>query len=304
MEVDMGRSDPSRFREKILGGDLAITSDLTPPRQPDLNLLTEPARRLAPHVDAVFVTESPGARPRVGALAAAVYLRERLGLPVVLQLVARRSNRIALQSELLSAAAWGLHDLLLLRGDPASLGSLPEALDLNCADTPSLIAMARLMREEARLCDGTTLEERVPFFIGATVDPFEEPFDEEGMAAKVDAGADFLVTQPVFDLAAFARWWETHRRMLGKTRLVAGVLLIHSPAMARHMTRMPGIHLPSSLAEEIALSSDPAGTGMELACEIVHSLLQFPGLAGLHIMHLGNPEGVVELLQACALHRC
>ncbi len=301
MEVDMGRSDPSRFREKILGGDLAITSDLTPPRQPDLDLVRDPAQRLAGKVDAIFVTESPGARPRVSALATAIYLRERLGLPVVLQLVARRSNRIALQSELLSAAAWGLYDLLLLRGDPASLGSLPESEDLNCVDTPSFIAMARLMRDEARLCDGSVLGEGVPFYIGATVDPFEEPFDEEGMAAKVGAGVDYLVTQPVFDVAAFARWWAAHRERLGRTRLVAGVLLVHSPAMARHMTRMPGIHLPPSLAEEIAQSSDPSSTGLELACEIVHSLLQLPGLAGLHIMHLGNPGGVVELLHACGL---
>jgi methylenetetrahydrofolate reductase (NADPH) len=291
------------LRAKLRGGDLAVTSDITPPRLPDLASLGEQALVLAPHVDAIFVTESPGARPRVGSLAAAVYLRRELAIPVVLQLVARRSNRIALQSELLSAAAWGIYDLLLLRGDPATLGSLPEAEDLNCADTPSFIAMARLMRDEARLCDGSSLREPVPFLIGASVDPFEDPFDEEGLAAKLDAGVDFLVTQPVFDVAAFAHWLQAHRVMLGRTALLAGVLLVHSAGMARHMARVPGIHLPPSLARELSLSPDPAGAGLELACEIVHSLLQLPGLAGLHLMHLGNAPGVVELLRACGLAR-
>lgn len=286
-----------------MGGDLAITSDLTPPRLPDLGPLVSQAEKIAPHVDAVFVTESPGARPRVGALAAAAYLVKELGMPVVLQLVARRSNRIALQSELLSAAAWGIYDLLLLRGDPPSLGSLPEAEDLNCVDTPSFIAMARIMRDEARLCDGSPLKEPVPFLIGAAVDPFEEPFDEEGLMAKIDAGADFLVTQPVFDLAAFARWLQAHRVALGQTRLVAGVLLVHSAEMARYMSRVPGIHLPPSLVNEFMRTPDPAETGLELAREIVHSLLQLPGVSGLHVMHVGFPQGVVDLLESCGLSR-
>ncbi len=264
---------------------------------------TRSALLLAPYADALFVTESPGARPRVSSLAGCIYLRE-LGLEPVLQLTCIRSNRVALQSELLSAAAWGIHNLLLLGGDPARLGDLPQAADVRCLDTPGLVAMARGMRDRGRLASGVPFAGSAPFFIGVAVNHHGGREELERLRAKLEAGADFVVTQPVFDAAFFARWWEEARPLLSGRPLLAGVLVLGAPRAARRLAEnLPGVDVPEETLRRLENASDPAAEGSVAAAETARALWKLPGLGGLHFMNASTAEGVLSAMEKAGVKR-
>ncbi len=257
------------------------------------------AELLSPLADAVFVTDSPGARPRVSSLAACILLRQR-GVEPVLQLTCIRSNRIALKGELLGAAAWGIHDLLLLGGDPARLGDHPDALDVRCLDTLGLIAMAAEMRGSAG--EAGSGKAGVPFLIGAAVDPRGGEGELERARAKLEAGADFLVTQPVFDAASFAEWWEEARVALRGPLLLAGVLVLGSASTARLLTRgLPGVEVPRNVVACLESASNQARTGAKLAAETARALRGLPGLAGIHFMKAAPAEAVHQAIRGSGL---
>lgn len=281
---------PTRLAAALRSGRFAITCDLHPPREPRMDDFSREVLLLAPLTDAVFVTDSPGARPRVSSLAGCILLRQ-LGVEPVLQLTCIRSNRIALKAELLGAAAWGIHNLLLLGGDPARLGDQPEAVDVRCLDTPGLIALAAEMREGAGKRDEGS--SGTPFLIGAAVDPHGGGAELERARAKLEAGADFLVTQPVFDPRSFAAWWEEAGPFLGGRPLLAGVLVLGSARVARFLSGgLPGVEVPGEAILRLEKAAIPGREGAALAAETARALREIPGLAGVHFMKAAPADAV------------
>ncbi|WP_287154949.1 methylenetetrahydrofolate reductase [Candidatus Solincola tengchongensis] len=290
---------PTRLAAALHSGHLAVTCDLHPPREANLDVFSREALLLSPAADAVFVTDSPGARPRVSSLAGCIRLKE-LGVEPVLQLTRIRSNRIALKSELLGAAAWGIYNLLLLGGDPARLGDHPDALDVYCLDTAGLIALAAGMREgDAGEGSGST---GIPFLIGAAVDHRGGSAELERARSKLEAGADFLVTQPVFDAEPFAEWWEEARVTLRGCPILAGVLVLGSARAARYLSRgLPGVEVPESAVRRLERAPDQALEGAAMAAETALSLRDLPGLAGIHFMKAAPAEGVLAAMRKAGL---
>jgi len=301
--VEKSLSFPSsRLAAKLRAGSFAVTCDLHPPRGINLENFCREATLLREWADALFVTESPGARPRVSSLAACIRLRQAEGLEPVLQVVCIRSNRVALQSELLGAAAWGISNLLVLGGDSAALGSCPQAEDVRCMDSTACIAMARDMRDVGRLVDGSPLRGSAPFFVGAAVDPGGGQEEADRLRAKLEAGADFVVTQPVCDGGGFASWWERVRPLLGGRPLLAGVLVLGDPRTARYLTRnLPGVRVPRTVLERLEASSRPAAEGAAMAAETARALRDLPGLGGVHFMNACGVETLIEAIRKSGL---
>ncbi|MDI6873327.1 methylenetetrahydrofolate reductase [Candidatus Solincola sp.] len=290
---------PTRLAAALRSGRFAVTCDLHPPRGTRMDDFSREALLLAPLADAVFVTESPGARPRVSSLAGCILLRE-LGVEPVLQLTCIRSNRIALKSELLGAAAWGIYNLLLLGGDPARLGDHPEAVDVRCLGTPGLIALAAGMRKGGPEVEGGS--PGIPFLIGAAVDHRGGRAELERARAKLEAGADFLVTQPVFDAAAFAGWWEEARAVLREPSLLAGVLVLGSARAARFLSGgLPGVEVPGEVILRLEKAANPDLEGAALAAETARALREIPGLSGIHFMKAAPAESVRKAVTRAGL---
>ncbi|MGQ9704849.1 MAG: methylenetetrahydrofolate reductase [Actinomycetota bacterium] len=294
-----GSAGPTRLAVKLRSGRFGVTCDLHPPREPCMDIFTREALILAPVSDAVFVTDSPGARPRVSSLAGCILLRQ-LSVEPVLQLTCIRANRIALKSELLGAAAWGIYNLLLLGGDPARLGDHPEAVDVRCLDTAGLIALAAGMRQGSPWVEGGS--PGIPFLIGAAVDHRGGPSELERARDKLEAGADFLVTQPVFDAASFAEWWGEARNFLRGCPLLAGVLVLGSARAARFLSGgLPGVEVPREVIIQLENASNPAQEGAALAADTARALREIPGLAGIHFMKAAPAESVHRAMTLAGL---
>lgn len=294
-----GPAGPTRLAAALRSGRFAVTCDLHPPRGAHMDDFSREALVLAPVSDAVFVTDSPGARPRVSSLAGCILLRQ-VGVEPVLQLTCIRANRIALKSELLSAAAWGIYNLLLLGGDPARLGDLPEAVDVRCLDTTGLIAMAAEMRGGSG--EGGEGFPGVPYLIGAAVDPRGGSAELERVRAKLEAGTDFLVTQPVFDVSFFEAWWGEARPALEGRPLLAGVLVLGSARTARLLSSgLPGVEVPREVVTCLERASNSALEGARLAAETARALREVPGLAGIHFMKAAPAESVLQAVTLAGL---
>jgi len=303
-EVGKGLSPtaaPTRLQDALERGFFAVTADLAPPRGADPSRFLAAISSLEGRVDALNLTENQGARVRACSLAACALVLRHSTLEPVLQIVCRGRNRLALQGELLGAALLGVRDLLVLRGDPPGVGDHPDALDLLDLDVPDLLRVVCRMEEEGRLLSGGLLESRPRFFPGAVVDPDPARAGEElgRMRAKVEAGARFFQTQPVFDLKAFAEWMQGAGECLGGARLLAGVLVTGNAGMVRRLAaELPGMGAAAAVAERLDRAKDPGKEGVRLAVEAVEGLRGMPGVSGVHLMGGGKTELVERTLEA------
>lgn len=294
----------SRLEGKLAEGSFVVTADVAPPRGADTATFLQIVKTLEGKVDALNVTENQGARVRACSLAGCALILGHTMVEPVQQVVCRGRNRLALQAGLLGAAALGVVDLFILSGDPTRLGDHPEAADFLDLDSVGLLRAARDMEEQGVLISGAELGGRPSFFLGAAVDPAPARADEElrRMRGKVEAGARFFQTQPVFDLEGFTGWMERAREALGegtgRARLLAGVLIMHNERMARSLGRnMPEINVEGGLLARMEGSADPGAEGVAIAAETVRALREMPGVSGVHLMAAGREDLVPRVLE-------
>jgi len=294
---------PGRLAEALRTGRFAVTAEVAPPRGADVTRLRETARLLRGWVDAANVTDNQGARVRMSSLAgSAVLLAE--GLDPVMQMTCRDRNRIALQSDLLAAGGLGVPNVLLMTGDRPERGDHPDAPGVFDLDSDSLTAAARALRDDGTLLSGQTVDPAPLYLIGAVDPGAGEP---ERLASKVGLGTEFVQTQFVFDVPAFAGWLARVRD-LGLTQrcgVLAGVGPIRSLRALDVMAGLPGVAVPPAL--ERRLRGVPARRvveeGMAACAETVAALRELPGLAGVHVMAVAYEQGVPEILTAAGLGR-
>jgi len=292
-----------RLRAALRSGRFVVTAEIGPPRGADGGAIAEKAALLREWVDAANITDNQGAHTRLASWAGSI-LALHSGVDPVMQLTTRDRNRIALQSDLISAGAVGIPNVLMLSGDHPTFGDHPDAMPVFDLDSVQLIWTARLMRDQGRLLSGKPVKPAPNWLIGAVENPFAPPlrFRAARMGKKVAAGAEFIQTQFVFDLDIFTRWMAevTELGLEQRCGVIAGVGPIRTVrAMEFMQTRVPGIHIPDEVIRRIrGVPSDQVeAEGMRLCVETIQRLREMTGVAGVHVMAFGQEHVIPELLE-------
>ncbi|MBL7132399.1 MAG: methylenetetrahydrofolate reductase [Candidatus Omnitrophica bacterium] len=288
------------FCEKIKQGKFLVTSEIGPPKGVDIKEALEDAELIKDKVDAINVTDLQSSVMRLGSLAVCRLLKEK-GIKPILQITCRDRNRLALQSDLLSASVLGIENVLLLTGDHTTLGDHPDAKPVFDLDSVQLIQTAKTL-EEGKDMKGNELKGSPKFCIGAVVNPGADPLEPEiiKMEKKIKAGAQFFQTQAVYDIEQYKKFLETIKHL--KTTILAGIVLLKSAGMAKYMNEnVAGVHVPDSLIEEIksVAKEDRKKKSVEIAARLIKELKSIS--SGIHLMPLGWDKLVPQILDASDL---
>ncbi len=295
--------------EKVLSaGTFAVTGECGPPKSADGRVIEEKAKILRGYVDAANVTDNQTAVVRVCSLAAA-HTVQLNGVEAVMQMTCRDRNRLAMQADILGAATLGVRNILCLTGDHISFGNHPEAKGVHDLDSVSLIRMYKDMRDEKRFQCGEEMDVAPPLYIGCAENPFGDPLEFRALRLKkkVEAGADFVQTQCIFNVPRFKQWME-EVRALGlhqEVKILAGITPIKSAGMANYMKgSVPGMDVPQEIIDRIA-GKDKGGPqqteGKKLAVEMIKELAEVEGVAGVHVMAIEWESAVPEIVEAAGL---
>ncbi len=296
------RRPASRLEELLRSRQFVITAEITPPVSCNADDLLRKALPLRGLADAVNVTDGASARAHLSApIAAALLARE--GLEPILQFTCRDRNRIALQGDLMGAAACGVRNLLCLTGDDPKAGDQPQTKAVFDVDSTTLTAMARDLRDKGELPSGRKVAGHAPFFIGAADAPIDPPagWRPDKLAAKMAAGAEFAQTQFCMD-ADIVRRYAARLSEHAVTRelfLLVGIAPLRSAKSATWMTKhLYGTIIPQAFVERLEKAADPAAEGERIAIELIEELATIPGVAGVHIMAPANEPAVPGVIAA------
>jgi methylenetetrahydrofolate reductase (NADPH) len=280
------------LRDKLAGGKFVITAEVTPPLSASADVLLARVEPLAGLVDAINVTDAPGARTAMSSFAAAAILA-RQGIEPVLQITCRDRNRIALASDLLGAAAQGIENLLILHGDDPGTGDMPDAKPVYDLDSRELMALARDMSEQGVLPSGRPIEPPPRFFIGCADTPLDPPADwvPNGLEAKIAAGARFAQMQFCFDLDLVRRYFARLKEagITEQLGLIVGIGPLLSAKQARFMhDNLFGVSIPESVIERLDMAGDERAEGLAICAELIAGLSDHRWRAGVHVMAPGS----------------
>lgn len=307
----------SNLKRALESGRFTVTAELGPPKGAERRVIEEKAQILKGWADAVNVTDNQTAVTRMSSLAACGILA-CLGLDPVFQITCRDRNRLALQSDVLGAYALGIRNVLCLTGDHQSFGNHPQAKGVFDIDSTHLITAVRMMRDEGRFLSGDELVgERPTIFIGAVENPFAPPYEYRAMRLKkkVEAGAQFIQTQIVYNLARFREFVQRvgDLGLLDRLYILAGVSPIKTLGAAKYMRdNVPGLDVPDQLVARM----EAAGKGLEdkqarsqawrregikICVELIEQLREIKGVTGVHIMAIEWEEAVPQIVQQAGL---
>jgi len=287
------------FKEKIQAGKFLLTSEVGPAKGMQAEKLLEEAELIRTRVDAINVTDLQSSVMRLGSLAVSFLLKQK-GFEPIYQLTCRDRNRLALQSDLLSAAALGIQNVLALTGDHPTLGDHPEAKPVFDLDSVQLLRAARKL-ESGQDMKGNKLDGIAPqFCLGAVVNPGADPLEPQiiKMEKKIAAGAEFFQTQAVYDVKTFENFLNKTKHI--KVPIMAGIVLLKSAGMARYMNKnVAGVSVPDNLIKEMEITKDKVATSIEIASRLIKELK--PLCQGIHIMPIGWDKLVPRVLDAAGL---
>jgi 5,10-methylenetetrahydrofolate reductase len=292
--------------EKVLeAGHFTVTAELGPPKGTSADFVRRKAEILKGYCDAVNITDNQTAVVRMSSVAASAILRQ-IDVDAVMQMTCRDRNRIAMQSDILGAAALGVRNLLCLSGDHQKFGNHPQSKNVHDIDSVQLLQMIRQMRDDGVFQSGDKISGQVPLFLGAAANPFGDPFEFRvlRLAKKVAAGADFIQTQAVFDVPRFARFMEMvrDRGLDGKVFILAGIIPMKSVGMARYMsTEVSGLSVPQEFVHRMEDAKDPKEEGIQICLEIIDQIRDIPGVRGIHIMAVAWEDIVPVLAERAGL---
>ena len=292
----------SAFKKALQSGKFVVTSEVGPPKGTNLEKMKHHIELLRDKVDAMNVTDHQGSVMRYPSLGGAILVKELGGEPI-LQMTCRDRNRLALQADLLFAHSRGIHNVLCLTGDSVVLGDHKEAKEVFDLESSQLLATIRLM-EKGRDLSGNALDGPIAICAGAIVTPEANPIEPQlvKFEKKIEAGAEFIQTQAVYDLDNFKSFMEYARQF--PVKILAGIILLTSAPMARFMNKnVAGVHVPQELIDELA--SAPKGRvlekGIEIAGRMIRRIQTEEMCAGVHIMAIGKEELVPEIMSAAGL---
>jgi 5,10-methylenetetrahydrofolate reductase len=294
----------SRLERLLHEGIFAVTAEVVPPRSGAPEPVRAQSRGLVGYADAVNVTDNPTSSAHMSSQAGSAMVAAA-GLEPVIQLTCRDRNRIGLTSDLLGAWALGARNVLCLTGDPPSAGDHPEAKEVFDLTVLELIRLAAALRAEGRLLSGAIIESPPRYFIGVADVPLADGYAFDRLEQKVEAGADFVQTQIVFDVDAFEAWAEKARArgILERMFVLAGVAVPRGPKSARYMRdHLPGVRVPDRVVQDLEdAGSDAEAEGVRLTVEVVARLKAVKGIAGIHVMGLGKMDPVRRVIESAGL---
>jgi 5,10-methylenetetrahydrofolate reductase len=286
-------------------GKFAVTAELGPPKSADPQVIIDKANILKGHADAVNITDNQTAISRMSSMAAAKLAIEQ-GIEPIMQMTCRDRNRLAMQADILGAAALGIKNLLCLTGDHQSFGNHPEALGVFDLDSVTLIRMARDMRDGPTFLCGEEIKSPPRLFLGAAANPYADPFPFRAvrLAKKVDAGIDFCQTQIIYNVDKFEEFMRQCRELgvTEKCKILAGVAPLKSAGMAKYMkNRVAGMDVPDEVVERMSTAGDPEDEGINVCVEIINRVKEVGGVAGVHIMAVEWESAVPEITKRAGL---
>lgn len=292
----------SVFKEALESGKFVVTSEVAPPKGTNLETMKHHVELLRDKVDGMNITDHQSSVMRFPSLGGALLVKEMGGEPI-LQMTCRDRNRLALQADLLFAHSRGIHNVLCLTGDSVVLGDHKEAKGVFDLDSSQLLATIRLMEKGNDLGDNK-LDGAISFCAGAIVTPEANPVEPQliKFEKKIDAGAEFIQTQAVYDLDNFKSFMEYARQFPAK--ILAGIILLTSAPMARFMNKnVAGVFVPQELIDE--MDGAPKGRklekGVEIAGRMIKRIHEEKMCHGVHIMAIGKEELVPDIMSAAGL---
>jgi methylenetetrahydrofolate reductase (NADPH) len=293
--------------EKLLRkGEFVVTSELGPPRGSSREAVEKKAELLKGYADAFNLTDCQTAMVRLSSIASGAILLD-MGMEPVVQMTCRDRNRIAMQSDILGAAALGMKNLLCLTGDHQCFGDHPEAKGVFDLDSINQLDMFRQMRDEKKFQSGEELKSEEPkLFLGAAENPFADPFQYRAarLAKKVKAGADFIQTQIIYNVEKFEEWMSMVRDMglHKKVFILAGVTPIRSLGMAKYMKKnVPGMDVPDEIIKRLEGAEKKKAEGINICLEVIEKVRTIEGVSGVHIMAVEWEEIVPEITERAGL---
>jgi len=304
----MKTKTPSKLEKILAAGHLAVTSECGPPRGSDGDVITKKAEMIKDYVDAINITDNQTSVTRLCSLAAVIRLK-LMGLEPILQMVTRDRNRIALQSDILGAASFDIHNILCLSGDHQNFGDNPQGQNVFDLDSMQLIQTVRYMRDERKFLGGDDINRPPQMFVGAAANPFADPFEirVRRLAKKVAAGVEFIQTQCIYNLDKFELWMK-QARDLGlheKVYILAGVTPFKSAGMAKYMkNRVPGMDVPDEVVERMSgvPKEKQPEEGINICVESIQRLKEVEGVRGFHVMAIEWEETVPEIVKRSGLY--
>lgn len=275
------------LQAKLLAKRFVITAEVTPPVSFDRAELVAKALPLKGLADAVNLTDGAGARPHLGSVTAAAILVQE-GIEPILQLTCRDRNRIALQSDLMAAAACGVRNLLVLRGDDPSAGDQPDAKPVFDLDARGLLETARRLRDANELPTGKKVSGKAEFFLGGADSPIDPPagWEPKGLAAKIGAGAQFVQTQFCMDAGVVRRYLArlAEHGIADNLAVIVGIAPLRSAKSAIWMKeKLFGTIIPDAIVARMEAAADPLAEGRAICVDLIRELSEIPGVAGVHI---------------------
>ena len=288
LPIRPGHVSGGRLERVLRAGGFAVTAEIAPPDSADSEEVYRRASVFDGCVDAINATDGSGANCHMSSVGMCALLTRR-GYAMVMQVSCRDRNRIAIQADVLGAAAMGVCNVLCLTGDGVQAGDHPEAKPVFDLDSLSALATVRGMRDGARFLSGRRIESPPAVFLGAVANPFAPPRDMRPLrlAKKVEAGAQFVQTQYCFDMPMFDRYMDRVRDMGLDERvfIIAGVGSLASARSAEWMrSNVPGVHIPDAVIQRLRGAQDQAREGARICVELIQRLRETRGVHGVHIM--------------------
>jgi len=275
------------LRQKIKSKRFVVCGEIGPPQSCDAGVIREKSRHFKGYVDAVNITDNQTAIVRLSSIASAKILLDE-GIEPIMQITCRDRNRLAIQSDLLGAAALGIRNVLCLTGDYQTFGDQPEAKGVFDLDSIQLIGVVAGMNR-GFLQSGTEMKKATDFLIGGAANPFAEPFEMRliRLQKKIASGAHFIQTQPVFDLETFTRWMKraVELGLHEQAAILAGVMPVKTVKTLLWMKeRVPGMRIRDEYFARMKQAKDPQAEGVAMAVETIRALRELPGVRGIHLM--------------------
>ncbi len=295
-----GHVSGSRLERVLRSGAFAVTAELNPPDSADPEDVFDAARPLSEVADALNATDASGANCHMSSIGICALLT-RAGYGTVYQISCRDRNRIAIQGDVLGAAAMGVRNLLCLTGDGVGAGDQPGAKPVFDFDSVSLLRAIRTMRDEGAFLSGRRIRRPPRMFLGAAENPCAPPHDwrPHRLAKKIDAGADFIQTNYIFDVPLFEAFMARVRGMGLHERvyILAGVGPLASARAARWMRgNVPGVHIPDAVIARLEGAADQAAEGKRICVELIQRIRAIEGVSGIHVMAYRREHEVSEII--------
>lgn len=297
----------SRLERVLRSGRFAVTAELNPPDSADPAAVYDAALVLAEVADAINATDASGANVHMSSVGICALLT-RAGYEPVMQVACRDRNRIAIQGDLLGAAAMGVRNVLCLTGDDVTAGDQPQAKRVFDFDSIQLLRTAVIMRDKGMFLSGRKLDVPPKLFLGAASNPFVQPCDwrPRRLAKKIEAGADFIQTQYCFDVPRFRRFMRQVRDMGLHERvyILVGVGPLRSARAAEFMrTKVPGVEIPDEVVDRLRKTpkEKKRDEGKRICIEIIQQVREIEGVAGVHVMAYRQEELVAEIIEEAGL---